>query len=247
MAKMISYRATACPESLRLLVAAKKNARPAFDIKAGDIERQRHFTKRMRQCYCCPMGLGTILVLAIGLAIDATAVAAARGLAADRIRAQHVFMVVVGFGGFQALMPAMGWALGAQLGPTVAAWDHWIAFVLLGAIGGKMLWDSFGEPEPLETKSEDLFRFRVMLLLSIATSIDALAAGISLPMLHAPFWTSIAVIGIVTAFMSVAGLFAGRQFGALFGKRLDAFGGLVLIGIGSKILLEHLSAAGLGS
>tara|TARA_R110002096_G_scaffold350395_3_gene543566 strand:- start:16707 stop:17450 length:744 start_codon:yes stop_codon:yes gene_type:complete len=216
-------------------------------LKGRGIEVQRYFTNRMRKCYCCRMGLGTILILAVGLAIDATAVAAARGLAADRIRVRHVLMVAIGFGGFQALMPAIGWALGAQLGPTVAAWDHWIAFVLLGVIGGKMLWDSFGDAETLETKAEDLFRFRVMLLLSIATSIDALAAGISLPMLNAPFWTSIAVIGIVTALMSATGLLAGRRFGAFFGKRFDAFGGLVLIGIGSKILLEHLSAAGLGS
>lgn len=193
-------------------------------------------------CYSSVMGFGTILLLAAGLAMDATAVSAARGLAAKRIQIRHVFIVATAFGGFQALMPAIGWALGAQLGPTVAAWDHWIAFVLLAAIGGKMLWESAGELDGAANAGENVFGFKVMLLLALATSIDALAAGISLPMLHAPFATSIAMIGFITALFSAAGLFAGRRFGALLGKRLDAVGGLVLIGIGGKILVQHLSA-----
>lgn len=188
------------------------------------------------------MGFGTILLLAAGLAMDATAVSAARGLALERIRIRHVLIVAIAFGGFQALMPALGWALGAQLGPTVEAWDHWIAFVLLAGIGGNMLWEAAGEAGSAVGDAENLFGFKVMLLLAIATSIDALAAGISLPMLHAPFLTSIVVIGVVTAVSSAAGLFAGRHFGAFLGKRLDAIGGLVLIGIGTKILVQHLYA-----
>lgn len=187
------------------------------------------------------MSLGTILLLAVGLAMDATAVSAARGLAAERIRLRHVLIVAIAFGGFQALMPAVGWALGARFGPTVEAWDHWIAFGLLAGIGGKMLWESVGQPEAAVAR-DDLFGFKVMFVLGIATSIDALAAGISLPMLHAPFGTSIAVIGVVTAVLSAAGLFAGRRFGAMLGKRLDAVGGLVLIGIGGKILVQHLTS-----
>lgn len=188
------------------------------------------------------MGCGTILLLAAGLAMDATAVSAARGLAAERIQIRHVLTVAIAFGGFQALMPAIGWTLGARLGPTVEAWDHWIAFGLLAGIGGKMLWESARQSESAAAVREDLFGFKVMFVLAIATSIDALAAGISLPMLHAPFSTSVAVIGVVTALLSAAGLFAGRRFGAILGKRLDAAGGLVLIGIGGKILVQHLFA-----
>lgn len=182
------------------------------------------------------------LLLAVGLALDATAVAMARGLAAEQIRMRHVLIVATAFGGFQALMSAIGWSLGTRLGPTVAAWDHWIAFVLLAGIGGKMLWESVLEPNSVPRDNESLFGLKVMLLLAIATSIDALAAGISLPMLQAPFMTSVVVIGVVTAIFSVLGLFAGRRFGAATGKRLDAVGGLVLIVIGVKILVQHLSA-----
>ena len=174
--------------------------------------------------------------------MDATAVSAARGFAAERIQIRHVLIVAVAFGGFQALMPAIGWTLGAQFGPTLEAWDHWIAFVLLATIGGKMIWESLEKPDSAASDVENLFGFRVILLLAIATSIDALAAGISLPMLHAPFMTSIAVIGCITALFSAAGLLAGRRFGALLGKRLEPVGGLVLIGIGGKILVQHLSA-----
>ncbi len=189
------------------------------------------------------MGLGAILLLAVGLAMDATAVAAARGLVAEEIRIRHVLIVALAFGGFQALMPALGWVIGAQLGPTVEAWDHWIAFCLLGGIGGKMLWESVGRgEEDAAVEAGDLFGLKVVLVLAVATSIDALAAGISLPVLHAPVALSIGLIGAVTAVLSVAGLFAGRRFGAVLGKRLDVVGGLVLIGIGSKILIEHLTA-----
>jgi putative Mn2+ efflux pump MntP len=139
-------------------------------------------------------------------------------------------------------MPAVGWAVGTRLGPTVEAWDHWIAFGLLASIGGKMLWESAGQPEDVAPEQEDLFGPRIIFVLAVATSIDALAAGISLPMVNAPMITSIGVIGIVTALLSAGGLFAGRRFGAMLGKRLDALGGLVLIGIGSKVLIQHLTA-----
>ncbi|WP_428263939.1 manganese efflux pump MntP family protein [Haliangium sp.] len=188
------------------------------------------------------MGAGTIFLLAVGLAMDAMAVSAARGLAVERIRLRHVLTVAFAFGGFQALMPAVGWVVGSGLGPTVAAWDHWIAFCLLAGIGGKMLWESAQGPDSELANREDLFGLKVMFVLSIATSIDALAAGVSLPMLHAPLIPSIVAIGVVTAVLSAVGLFVGRWFGALLGKRLDAVGGVVLIGIGGKILIQHLAA-----
>ena len=189
------------------------------------------------------MRFGAILALSVGLAMDATAVSAARGMAVPRIRPRHVVLVAVFFGGFQALMPVIGWMVGSRIGPLVEAWDHWIAFVLLGAIGAKMLWESRDAKTAATLPTEEeLFGLRVMLLLAIATSIDALAVGITLPMLDAPFALSVATIGVTTAAMCVGGLFVGHRAGAMFGRRLDFLGGLILIGVGTMILIEHLGA-----
>ncbi len=157
----------------------------------------------MPGCYGWQMSFSAILLLALGLAMDATAVSAARGLATPRILPRHVILVAVFFGGFQALMPLVGWLVGSHLGPLVQAWDHWIAFVLLGAIGGKMLWEARATQNEGEADAPeaDLFGMKVMLVLAIATSIDALAAGITLPMLNAPFVLAIATIGITTALL----------------------------------------------
>jgi putative Mn2+ efflux pump MntP len=190
------------------------------------------------------VSFGAILLLSVGLSMDAAAVSAARGLATPKLLPRHVILVAVFFGGFQALMPLVGWVVGSRVGPLVQAWDHWIAFVLLGAIGGKMLWEARGTKDNGEAASAevDLYGARVMLVLAVATSIDAFAVGITLPMLNAPFLLSLATIGITTALLSALGLFAGRRFGSLLGKRLDVAGGLVLIGLGTKILVEHLRA-----
>lgn len=189
------------------------------------------------------MTFGSIFVLALGLAMDATAVSAARGMAVSHVRPHYVLSVSLFFGGFQALMPLIGWAIGTSVGPLVQAWDHWIALVLLAGVGGKMIWearsDCAGEPA-LSACENSLFGFKVMLLLAIATSIDALAVGITLPMLDAPLALSLLTIGVTTASLSVAGLFAGRRFGAVLGQRLDLFGGVVLIGLGIKIAVEHV-------
>jgi manganese efflux pump family protein len=189
------------------------------------------------------VSFGAILLLALGLAMDAGAVSAARGLATPRILPRHVVLVAVFFGGFQAFMPLIGWVVGSRIGPLVQAWDHWIAFALLGAIGGKMLWEARGTSGQAAAPSEaQLFGLKTMLVLAVATSIDALAVGVTLPMLNAPLALSLATIGVTTALLSVLGLFAGRRFGALLGKRLDVAGGLILIGLGTKILVEHLGA-----
>ena len=177
--------------------------------------------------------------------MDAAAVSAARGIATPRIAMRHIALVAAFFGGFQALMPMIGWVLGARLGPYIQAWDHWIAFALLGGIGGKMLWEAREDDDgesPVGAEAE-LYGLRVMLLLAVATSIDALAVGVTLPMLNAPFLTSMLTIGLTTATLSVAALFAGKRFGHLLGKRMDVVGGLVLIALGAKILFEHLHAA----
>jgi putative Mn2+ efflux pump MntP len=189
--------------------------------------------------------LASIFLLAFGLSMDAMAVAAARGLAVTQIRVRHVALVAGFFGGFQALMPLLGYLLGATVGKLVMAWDHWIILVVLSGIGGKMLWEAFPhDAEAAETPSEsDAFGLKVMLLLAIATSIDALAAGFTLPLMGAPLGLSVAMIGVTTAGLSALGLFAGHRFGSALGSRLDALGGLVLIGIGIKTLVEHLSAS----
>jgi putative Mn2+ efflux pump MntP len=186
------------------------------------------------------MPFAELFLLALGLSMDATAVAAARGLATPKILPRHVALVALFFGGFQAGMPLLGWVIGAQLGPLVRAWDHWIAFVLLAAIGGKMLWEA-AHADDEEAEKGDLYGLRVMTVLAIATSIDALAVGITLPLLGADLLVSLVTIGVTTAVCSALGLFAGRRFGAMLGRRLDVVGGLVLIGMGLKILVEHLS------
>jgi putative Mn2+ efflux pump MntP len=186
------------------------------------------------------MSFSAILLLAVGLAMDATAVSAARGLATPKIQFRHIVLVALFFGGFQALMPLLGWILGSAFGYLVEAWDHWIAFALLGFIGLKMLWEARESHDPESPSSTDLFGIRVMFALAIATSIDALAAGITLPMIDAPLLLSLVTIGTTTALLSAVGLFAGRHFGAILGKRLDVAGGVVLIGLGVKILVEHL-------
>lgn len=192
------------------------------------------------------MTFGAIFLLAVGLAMDATAVAAARGMAARRLQLRHVLAISLLFGGFQALMPLIGWFVGARLGPIIQAWDHWIAFALLSAIGGKMLWEARAKPDvdtELAPDVDALFNVRVLLVLAVATSIDALAVGVTLPMLNAPFASSLVTIGVTTTVLSALGVLAGRRFGAALGQRLDAFGGVVLIGLGLKILIEHLSGA----
>lgn len=184
----------------------------------------------------------SILTLAVGLAADATAVAASRGMAVPVIVPRHVFLVAGFFGGFQALMPLGGWLIGSRLGPHIQAWDHWVIFILLSCIGAKMLWEGRHAKASEPERGADVFATRVMFVLAIATSLDALAAGITLPLLDAPFLLSLVTIGVVTAALSAVGLFAGRRFGAMLGPRLDAMGGIVLIGLGLKILVEHLRA-----
>lgn len=186
------------------------------------------------------MGWLSVGALAVGLAMDATAASASRGLAAHRVRWSDALKVATLFGLFQALMPLLGWGLGIGLGPWVQRWDHWIAFAILGAIGGKMLIDArYQAPEV--AKEERPFRLGLLLALAVATSLDAFAAGVSLPLLQAPLFGTLAVIALVTAGSSAGGLYAGRRFGKLLGPRCDAIGGLILVGLGTRILVEHLA------
>lgn len=190
------------------------------------------------------VGILTILLLAVGLAMDAVAVSAARGFAASSLRPRDALKVALFFGGFQTAMPLAGSLVGRQAGKLFEDWDHWIAFVLLAGLGVKMILEARKEREantPRESDPRVLFGWRVMSLLALATSIDAFAAGITLPLLGAPVPVSLATIGVTTAVLSALGLAAGARLGAAFGPKLDIAGGVVLIGLAVKILVEHLS------
>jgi len=194
----------------------------------------------------------SVLWLAIGLAMDAAAVCASRGLLARTLGLREVVKVALLFGGTQALMPLIGALAGARLGPWFEEWDHWVAFALLGGIGVHMLIEAAKAREEPDASLAvpDLFALRPLSLLAVATSIDALAAGITLPMLGAPLALAIAVIGVVTAILCVSALLAGRSIGRALGPRfqlfersLDAIGGITLIALGAKILADHLYAS----
>jgi manganese efflux pump family protein len=174
-----------------------------------------------------------VIALAIGLAMDATAVAATRGL---RARRGEGLLLAALFGGFQAGMAALGWLLGDYGGRYVAAWDHWIAFGVLVAIGGKMVWDARGDAADEPAAGGAL----VYLGLALATSIDAGAAGVTLPLLAVSPGFALAMIGAVTALLTLIGYRAGNALGRRLGSRLEVVGGLVLIAIGVKVLVEHL-------
>lgn len=186
------------------------------------------------------MSASAIFLLAVGLAMDAMAASATQGLRAAKVLPRHVLWVALLFGGFQALMPLLGFALGHRLGPAVAAWDHWLAFGLLGGIGGKMLWDAMASSDADDEPAGPAFEPKVLLGLAVATSIDALAAGVTLPVLGAPLLQSLLIIGLTTAVLSAVGVLLGRRFGKHASGRLDVIGGVVLIGMGTKVLVDHL-------
>jgi len=189
------------------------------------------------------MGFGAILMLAVGLAMDATAVAAAQATVARDIRSRDIVLVASLFGGSQALMPLAGWLVGSWIGPLIEAWDHWIAFALLGGLGTKMLWDSRSAGAAIDaTDRRGHFELGTLSVLAFATSVDAFAVGITLPMLGAPMLLSLVTIGVTTAVLTAIATVVGHRVGAVFGRRLDAFGGIVLIALGTTILFEHLQA-----
>ena len=175
-----------------------------------------------------------LLALAVGLSMDAMAVAAARGLAASRVGAREALRVALAFGGFQAAMPALGWVGGAVLGAWATRWGGWIAGGVLVALGVKMLREAIAEGDETAAAPEDPFAWRLLLPLAVATSIDALAAGVSLRLVEAPVGPSLATIGLVTAGLSAVGALAGRRLGDAAGSRLNALGGVVLVVLGVR-------------
>ena len=182
----------------------------------------------------------TLLAIAVALAMDAFAVALATGICLRQAKAAQTLRMAGAFGLFQALMPIAGWLLGLSVREHIEAYDHWIAFVLLGAIGGKMLWEARGGPEEKEEAApKDLFGLKVMFVLAVATSIDALAVGLSLAMLGNGIWYASVVIGVVTGCLSLVAIRLGHRLGRTFGTRMEVAGGILLIAIGLKVLVEH--------
>ena len=183
------------------------------------------------------MGFFDIFLIGVALSMDAFAVSICKGLSVDKVEAKHLLTAGVYFGGFQALMPMLGFLLGFKFEKLIVSVDHWIAFVLLAIIGGNMIREALSDEEPERDAS---FSFRTMLPLAVATSIDALAVGISFAFLGVSIVKAAALIGITTFILSAAGVYVGNIFGAKYKSKAEIAGGAVLILIGLKILLEHL-------
>ena len=187
------------------------------------------------------MGLLELFVIAVGLSMDAFAVSICKGLSARELKPKHALTVGVYFGGFQMLMPLIGFALGVRFQSFITSIDHWIAFVLLGLIGANMIRES---REQDEGNLSDSFSFGAMLPLAVATSIDALAVGVTFAFLQVSILPAVCFIGATTFILSCIGIRIGHVFGLKYKSRAELFGGAVLILMGTKILLEHLGVLG---
>ena len=183
------------------------------------------------------MDLFTIILIAIGLAMDAFAVSIANGISIKSQKRKNAFIIAAFFGGFQMFMPVIGWLAGLGLEELIMGVDHWIAFGLLAFIGSRMIYDSAKEED---LKRDSNLRIHNLLTLSVATSIDALMVGLSFAFIQTAIATPILIIGLVTFLLSFIGFYFGNIIGQVLGNKIKVIGGVILIGIGLKILLEHL-------
>lgn len=184
------------------------------------------------------MSLLELFILAIGLSMDAFAVSICKGLATKKVSIKNSLTAGLWFGGFQALMPVIGFILGMSFRDYIMAVDHWIAFILLGIIGANMIKESMGEDEE---DANDAFDIKTMFLMAVATSIDALAIGITFAFLNVNIISAVSLIGITTFILSAAGVFMGCVFGSKYKSKAEFAGGVILVLLGLKILLEHLA------
>jgi len=185
------------------------------------------------------MNLITILLIALALSMDAFAVSIASGIAIKKLHIKHALTIALWFGIFQAIMPLIGWLGGVSLREILSGFDHWVVFGLLLFIGLKMIWEAF-EIDPIEKNSTPL-DIHVLFTLSLATSLDALATGVSFALLGIPVVIPVIIIGAVTFVISFAGVWIGDKGGHFFGKKIEILAGIILIAIGAKILTSHLS------
>ena len=187
------------------------------------------------------MDLLSLFILAVGLSMDAFAVSICKGLAMDRVTLKKAGIVGLWFGGFQALMPAIGYLLGSRFEQFITAIDHWIAFILLGIIGASMIKEALSKDEEHATASLDV---NTMFLLAVATSIDALAVGVTFAFLQVTIVAAVLFIGMTTLILSMIGVKVGNVFGLRYKAKAEIAGGVILILMGIKILLEHLGILG---
>ncbi len=183
------------------------------------------------------MSLFTILLTSFGLAMDAFAVSVGSGITIKKVTLKDAFIISVFFGGFQFLMPVLGWLAGLSFCELIERFDYWVAFILLAFIGFKMIYESFQDDEDEGTNFRSL---SVLFTLAIATSIDALAVGLGFSMIDIPILSTALIIGVITFLLSFSGVFLGDKFGHIFEQKAEFLGGLVLVSIGFKILLENL-------
>ena len=183
------------------------------------------------------MSLPELFILAVGLSMDAMAVAICKGLSVPGLRLRHAIITGLYFGGFQALMPVLGWLLGRQFEALIKNVDHWIAFVLLALIGANMIREAVKNEEE---NLNDSFSPKTMLPLAVATSIDALAVGVTFAFLDVMIVPAVSIIGVTTFIFSAAGVKIGNVFGAKYKSKAELVGGIVLVAMGIKILIEHL-------
>lgn len=188
------------------------------------------------------MDFPTLLLIALGLAMDASAVALSVGFALKRLSFRPVFRLSFHFGLFQALMPIIGWAAGKSVHAYIEGYDHWVAFLLLAYVGGHMIHAGLGSHDE-ETIVKDPTRGGRLVMLSVATSIDAMAVGLLLGVMKVSIWYPSLVIGLVAGLCTLIGLFVGHRFGSALGRRMEVVGGGVLVAIGLRILYQHIFLA----
>ena len=187
------------------------------------------------------MGFIELFLIGVGLSMDAFAVSVCKGLnMREKLNYRHAGIIALFFGGFQALMPLIGYFLGVNFESLIKSFDHWIAFVLLGFIGGKMIYEAVTEKDEEEENGSGALNIKELFMLAVATSIDALAVGITFAFLSVNIWSSISVIGITTLILAFIGVILGNKFGTKYKSKAEIAGGVILILIGTKILLEHL-------
>lgn len=177
-----------------------------------------------------------IILISIGLAMDALAVSITSGSIMQKMHLRHMFRIALFFGAFQAIMPIIGWLGGTLFTDYIKNVDHWIAFGLLAFIGSKMIKEALSENED---ERFDPLNVYILFTLAVATSIDALAVGITFSVLSITIWTSATIIGVITFFISFIGVFVGKKLGDTLGSKMEIIGGIILISIGTKILIEH--------
>lgn len=187
------------------------------------------------------MGFVELFLIGVGLSMDAFAVAICKGLnMRGKINFKHAAIIALFFGGFQAIMPLIGYFLGIGFEKYITRIDHWIAFILLCFIGGKMIVEAIKEWNEVDKQEEDRLDIKELFVLAVATSIDALAVGITFAFLNVNIWSAISIIGATTFMLSIIGVVIGNKFGSKYKSKAELVGGIILVLIGAKILLEHL-------